>query len=96
MKKILPGGVTRGYLLDIEIHSSSDDEEYFLCFDSTGDMFVQIYYSPNKPFQSGYWGTKIYPSEFDKHKVEDKTLRQLVVAKLGEILPPGAETKWGS
>lgn len=92
VKKIFPGGVLRGYFPDSKIHKSADDEEYYLCFGSGGEMFALIYYSPNKQYSRGGWSEKIQPSGFHKHAVEDTPFAMLVAAKLAKILPPGSET----
>jgi hypothetical protein len=93
-RKIFPSGVLRGYFLDSKIHSSADDEEYYLCFSSDGEMSALIYYSPNKPYAAGYWSSKIPTSEFDKQAIEGTPLAKLVAEKISKILPPGAETSF--
>jgi hypothetical protein len=94
--KLFPAGVLRGYLLDVEIHSSSDDEEYYLCFGTDGTMFVLVFYSPNNSWSKGYWSDRVLPGDFNSHAVDGKALRTLVSEKLQSILPPGAETCVGN
>ncbi|MGY6271959.1 hypothetical protein ACXIUT_19890 [Achromobacter denitrificans] len=84
--KIFPGGVLRGYFLDSEIYKSRDDEEYYLCFGTTGEMFVLVYFSPNKQYSRGGWSSeRIQPSDFHKHVVDGTPLATLVADKLQAI-----------
>ena len=92
--KIFPGGVIRGYSLGVNIHTSSDDEEFYLCFGNDGTMYVQIFLSPNKMYSKGDWSGRILPADFDKHTVDGKKLRDVVAEKLRLILPEGAETNF--
>jgi len=78
VKKIFPGGVLHGYFLDSEIHKAANDDEYYLCFGSGGEMFALIHYSPNKPYSRGGGSEKILPSDSQKHAVEGIPLAALV------------------
>lgn len=92
MKKSFPPGVIRGYFLDIEINSSADDEEYYLCFGKDGKMYILIFHSPNKGYGRGYWSDPILQTEFVKYFVNAVGLIELVCKKLITILPAGAES----
>lgn len=89
-KKIFPAGVIREYYLDTEIHNSADDEEYYLCFGSDWEMFVLVFYSPNKPYSQGGWSERIFPGNFNTHSVDGVPLKELVDKKLIEIFPTGS------
>ena len=91
--KVFQSGVIRGYFLGSNIHSSDDDEEFYLCFGSDGTMFVCIFFSPNKMYSRGYWSDKVYPAGFDNYNVGGKRLRKLVAKKLKSILAEGSESK---
>jgi hypothetical protein len=60
---------------------------YTLFFSDQAKMVVKEYRSFNHPFKEAS-ASIIPPDSFDKHTVNGSPLRQLVLKKLEEILPP--------
>ncbi len=69
----------------IAIKEGREDTNYFLVRTAEGEVFVETFYSPNKPFVKGSQSETILPEEFDKHIIDGKSLRHYVDAKLKEI-----------
>jgi hypothetical protein len=76
----------RYYGLAFEEHDVQDDKSFALVFDDSGQMFVRVRYSSNKDYGSRTSEGKIYPPDFAKQKADGKTLQELVIIKLQEIL----------
>jgi len=60
---------------------------YTLFFNEQAEMVVKEYRSFNHPFKEPN-ASFIPPDSFNKHTVNGSPLRQLVLEKLEEILPP--------
>jgi hypothetical protein len=69
----------------IAIEVGSEDTNYTLVRNAKGEIFVETFYSPNKPFVRGRPGGTIFPDEFDSHLIDGKALRHYVDAKLREV-----------
>ncbi|MGA9776753.1 MAG: hypothetical protein WBS33_00610 [Verrucomicrobiia bacterium] len=69
-------------------HLTSERESYYtLIFDDDGKMFVNEYKDFDQPYKKPR-STDIPPENFGNFKLEEGTLKELVVKKLGQILPP--------
>jgi hypothetical protein len=60
---------------------------YTLVFNEQAEMVVEEYRDYNQPFNEDRV-TLIRPEKFDEYTVNGISLRQLVLKKLEEILPP--------
>jgi hypothetical protein len=72
----------------IAIQEGKEDTNYTLVRNAAGEISVEIYYSPNKPFVCGRPGPTILPGDFDKHIIDGKSLREhveMAVAKADGI-----------
>jgi hypothetical protein len=69
----------------IAVEEGKEDINYFLVQSAEGEVCVETFYSPNKPFVRGRDGRRIYPDEFDRHIIDGKPLRHYVDEKLNEI-----------
>jgi hypothetical protein len=71
-----------------EYHLTSEREDFFtLMFDENGRMFVEIYRDYEQPHKKPI-STYVQPEEFEKYTVGEISLKEVVVKKLQEILPP--------
>lgn len=60
---------------------------YTLIFNERGELAVEEYYDLDQPYKNDR-STDISPENFDKYQVNGVPLRELVIKKLKEILPP--------
>ena len=82
-----PGQNLRQFYIGGEDHTIHDDESYYLIFTRSGEMFVRVYYSPNKQYGRAWWGQPIQPADFANHTVDGTRLDQVVAEFLDKKLP---------
>jgi hypothetical protein len=69
-------------------HLTNERESYYtLVFDDDGKMFVNEYTDFDQPYKKPR-SIDILPENFGNFKLEEGTLKELVIKKLGQILPP--------
>ena len=68
-------------------HITSEGEDFYkLIFDENGCMYVEIFRDFEQPYKRPR-ATNVYPEQFDRFTVGNRTLKQLVVNELDAILP---------
>ncbi|HUA67401.1 MAG TPA: hypothetical protein VMA13_02530 [Candidatus Saccharimonadales bacterium] len=67
--------------------TSEWETDYTLIFDDNGKMFVNEYKDFEQPYKNPR-SMDIPPENFGNFTVNGKTLKELVVKKLEQILPP--------
>jgi hypothetical protein len=67
--------------------TSKWETDYTLIFDDDGKMFVNEYKDFEQPYKKPR-STDISPENFANMKLEGQTLKELIVKKLEQILPP--------
>lgn len=69
----------------IAIKDGKEDTHYTLVRTANGEIRVETYFSPNKPFVRGRLGPTILPYDFDEHIIDGKPLRNYVNETLKKI-----------
>jgi hypothetical protein len=63
-------------------HSARDDQMFHLRIKEDGTYFVQIQYSPNRPYSRPSWSDPISPGDFQKYFIDGVGLEKLLEAAL--------------
>jgi hypothetical protein len=69
----------------IAIKEGKEDTNFTLVRNAQGEIYVEIFYSPNKPFAKGMKGPKIFPKEFGNYIIDGEPLQNYVDRKLKEV-----------
>lgn len=69
----------------VAIKTGSYDTNYTLVRTASGEIYVETFESPNKPFQKGCAGPTIRPDAFDAHVIDGRSLRELVEEAIRRI-----------
>jgi hypothetical protein len=77
----------RKYFLDSESKPGGTDISYSLIFDNQGNMLVEEHQDFDQPYKKDRFA-QLNSANFDNFKVNGISLKELVVKKLNEILPP--------
>jgi hypothetical protein len=75
------------YYLDGVVQGAKDDEDYYLAFNTAGEMYVLLHFSPNKMYARSTF-KRIEIKDLDTYTVNGVPLRNLVVDMLKRKLPP--------
>lgn len=62
----------------IATEGGSYDTIYTLVRTATGEIYVETFEEPNKPFQRASQGPTIRPDAFDKHIIDGRSSREIV------------------